>query len=316
MNNRLLAVLASSLILLAAPATAAPLAISGNATIKYEADSAANTPTEAGTMYTITLRGEQKLSPNFSVFARLGAQYATNPVLADFNQTAYVENIKAVVSIDQYGFIFKPGNWTVTLGRQEAIVGVTALLYERHAENIGANAFVEGLAVRGKIGAVDISALAARENNLWLANNSLYALRSGLDLSKNLAAGLTLASYKYYGGNASNHWALDVTATCGKNTVTAEYTQSNLRSDNSAYALTWNYDFTEKTALYITKFRVGANGDMGGQGEFDNNNRGFYYGLTHAFNDRLSLEIVYKDQFLMSDRSRNSKWEVFLRNSF
>ena len=68
-------------------------------------------------MYTITLRGEQKLAPNFSVFARLGAQYATNPVLADFNQAAYSENTKAVVALDQYGFIYKPNKLTVTLAR-------------------------------------------------------------------------------------------------------------------------------------------------------------------------------------------------------
>lgn len=316
MRKKLIAVLVSGMIFATVPALAAPLEISGNVTIKYEADSAANMPTQAGTMYTLTLRGEQKLSPNFSVFARLGAQYATNPVLADFDQTTYFDSTKAVVAIDQYGFIYKPGSWTLTLGRQEAIIGTTALLYQRHAENIGKNAFVEGLSVNGKIGAVEVSAIAARENNLWLANNSLYAIRGGVDLAKNLAAGLTLARYKYYGGDASNHWALDTTAKFGKSTFIAEYTQSSLAADNSAYALTWNYDFNGKTALYVTKFRVGANGDMGGQGEFDNNNRGFYYGLMHAFNDRLSLEVVYKDQVLMSDSSKNSKWEVFLRNSF
>ena len=316
MKKNLLAVLLTGILAAAAPAGAAPLEISGTATLKYEADSAANMPTEAGTMYTITLRGEQKLSPNFSVFARIGAQYATNPALADFNQAAYSQNTKAVVALDQYGFIYKPNKLTFTFGRQPAIIGTTALLYQRHEENIGNSAFVEGLSIQGKVGSVDLSAIAARENNLWLPNNSLYAIRGGVDLSKNWAAGLTLARYKYNDGNASNHWAVDTTATFGKTSMTAEYTQSNLSADNSAYAVTLNYDFNGKTALYVTNFRVGANGDMGGQGEFDNNNRGFYYGLTHAFNDKLSLEITYKDQVLMSDNSKNSKWEVFLRNSF
>ena len=58
MKKHLLAVLLTGIFAAATPVTAAPLEISGTATIKYEADSAANTPTEAGTMYTITLRGE------------------------------------------------------------------------------------------------------------------------------------------------------------------------------------------------------------------------------------------------------------------
>ena len=77
-----------------------------------------------------------------------------------------------------------------------------------------------------------------------------------------------------------------------------------------------NYDLNGKTAVYLTHFRVEANADMGGQSDFDNDNRGIYYGLTHAFNDKLSLEVIFKDQVLLSDDSKNSKLEIWLKNNF
>ena len=55
---------------------------------------------------------------------------------------------------------------------------------------------------------------------------------------------------------------------------------------------------------------------MGEQSDFDNNNRGFYYGLTHAFNDKLSMEFIYKDQILLADKSKNTKVELWLKNKF
>ncbi len=59
-----------------------------------------------------------------------------------------------------------------------------------------------------------------------------------------------------------------------------------------------------------------ANGDMGKQSEYDTNNRGVYYGLTHAFSDKLSLELVYKDQYTLADNAKNTKVEVKLTNTF
>jgi len=132
MKNAIVAIVVG-ILLSTAPVTATPLEISGEAAIKFESDTAKNTKTQSGTMFTFTLRGEQKLGRNVSLFARLGAQYATNTVLADFNS----QNIKSVFAIDQFGLVYKPGDFTYTLGRQEALVGTTALLYSRSETNIG-----------------------------------------------------------------------------------------------------------------------------------------------------------------------------------
>ena len=296
--------------------TAAPMEISGDVSVKYETDTAENTATESGMMYTLTLKGEKKIGKGLSLYGRLGAQYASNPILGDYDLSVYGQDTKAVATIDQFGLIYKSNKLVYKLGRQDIAVGVTELLYNRPETNVGNNAFVDGLSITGSSGVIDLSGIVARENSIWLPNNSLYAMRAGYSLSKNANVGLTLAQYQYYNEDNSNHWAVDGTVASGKNSLTAEYTQSNKSEENKAYAITWNYQFTDKTALYVTNFRVEANGDMGKQSEYDNNNRGFYYGITHSFNDKLSLEVVYKDQVALADNTKNTKMEVTLKNTF
>ena len=123
MKNVIVAIVVG-IFLFTVPVTAAPLEISGETTIRFQTDTAKNAKTQSGTMFSFTLRGEQKIGRNVSLFARLGAQYATNPALADFSS----QNVKSAFTIDQFGLVYKPGKFTYTLGRQEAIIGTTALL--------------------------------------------------------------------------------------------------------------------------------------------------------------------------------------------
>lgn len=296
--------------------SAAPLTVSGNITAKYQSQTSLETPVESGTTYSISVRGEQSIAKNMSLFLRFSAQYATNPQLGDFDVAFQGINTKMVAGFDQFGLIYKPKNFTFILGRQEAQVGKTALLYSRSETNIGYNRFVDGLSVNASEGSFKFMASAVWENNFGLPNNNYYALRTGYNLSKASNIGFTWAQYKYVAGNTTQHWAVDATTTLGKNAFTAEYAQSNSAESNKAYALTWDYDFDGKTAFYVKHFRVEANADMGGQSDFDNNNRGFHYGLTHLLSNKLSVEFIFKDQFSLADNAKNSKIEIWLKNSF
>lgn len=316
MKKAIAAIVAGFLLTTTMLANAAPLEISGTATIKFQSETADQTPTQSGTMTTFTVRGEQPIGRNVSVYARLAAQYASNPGLADYDTAVHGSDTKFVAGLDQFGIIFKPKNYSFTLGRQEALVGKSALLYSRSETNVGYGAFVDGLSFAGTAGKFELSGIAAWENNLGLTNNNFYALRAGYNLSKATNAGVTWGQYRIVDGDTSNHWAVDLSTSLGKSTFTGEYAQSSASLDNKAYALTWNYDFNGKTALYLTHFRVEANADMGGQSDFDNSNRGFYYGLTHAFSEKLALEVIYKDQVLLSDNSKNSKLELWLKHTF
>lgn len=312
-----LAALAAGLLLTASsPSLAAPLEISGTATIRYQSESADQLPHQSGTMTTLTLRGEQPLGGKVSVYARLAAQYASNPLLSDYDLAIHGPDQKFVAGIDQFGILYKPGDFTFNLGRQEALIGKTALLYSRSETNVGYGTFVDGLSFAGTAGKFEFSGLAARENNVALPNNSLYSLRAGYNLSKTTNLGLTWGNYRIHEGDSTNHWALDASTTWGKASFIGEFAQSSANLENKAYAFSLTYDFNGKTAVYLTHFRVEANADMGGQSDFDNNNRGFYYGLTHVFNDKLSLEVIFKDQVLLSDNSKNNKLEVWLKNKF
>lgn len=298
-------------------ASAEPVKVTGEVSVKYERDTAVGDPTTSGTMSTLKLRAETELGAGWSLYARLGAQYATQPSLADFNTAAevYGADKKAVVTLDQFGLTYKADKLSYKLGRQDAKVGTTALLYSRPDTNIGKKAFVDGLSVSGTTGVIDVSALLAREDNAaGNPKNKVYAIRAGYNPMESLNWGLTLG--RYSSDASTNHWAVDGTYKLGKSSLTAEYTKSSSNADNKAYATTLNYGFDAKTAVYITGFRVEANGDMGGQSDFDNGNKGIYYGLTYKLSDTTGLEIVYKDQKVISSGQKNTKLEATFTQTF
>ncbi|HWR30370.1 MAG TPA: hypothetical protein VN631_11100 [Negativicutes bacterium] len=318
MRQAMVGAMAGIIFAFSSVAVAAPVEVTGSLSSKYETINAPDSPLESSLMTTLTLRAEKKIAPGLSLYTRFAAQYVTQPLLGapDYNMDVYGPDTKTVVALDQYGLIYQKNNWTYKLGRQDYGIGVTTLLYNRADTNIGKEALVEGLSFNGAIGSVELSGVLAQENSLWTSNNQLYALRVGCNLSKNVNVGATWAQYHYNNSDTTNHWDLDTTLKFGKGSLTAEYAQSDRSAENTAYAVTAKYDFTDKTAFYITNFRVEANGDMGGQSEFNNNNRGFHYGLTHSLSDSLSLEVVYKDQYSLLDDSKNTKFETTLKYTF
>lgn len=316
MKKRLVALVVGIIWSFAAIAAAEPFSFSGDARIKYESSSVGDAPVESGTRFSIRLTGEKKLSSEWSLYTRLGAQYATNPLITDFNSSTYGSDSKAVAAIDQYGLKYKKGGFNFTLGRQSTTIGTTMLLYKRDPENIGKDAFVEGASFNVTSGNFDVWGVFARENNLWTPNNDLWAVRTGYNFSKSANLGVLYGQYKYLDGSTTRHWAVDGTLKSGKHTFTAEYTQSDASEANKAYALVWTYDFNGKTSIYVKNFRVEANGDMGGQSEFDNNNRGLQFGLVQTFSDTLNLELVYKNQTELMSGMKNNIFEATLTQTF
>ncbi|MEN6567376.1 MAG: hypothetical protein ABFC57_13855 [Veillonellales bacterium] len=290
---------------------------SGDASIKYERDTASGDPTVSGTMYTLKLKGETELGAGWSLYARLGAQYATQPTLSDYNfDTYYGSDRKSVLALDQFGLTHKVDNVVYKLGRQDLTIGTTALLYSRSETNVGKHFFVDGLTASGKVGSVDLSAVIVQEDNTGSEDNKIYAIRTGFSPTDNLNWGVTLGRYQDSANGSTNHWAMDGTYKLGKSSLTGEYTKSSSNADNKAYAATWNYGFDDKTGAYITGFRVETNGDMGKQSDFDNDNKGIYYGVTYKLSDADGVEVVYKDQKFISSGQKNTKLEATFTHSF
>jgi hypothetical protein len=316
--KKVVAVLVAGVSLFVAPVALAADAVklTGDVSLKVEHDTAAGSPSVSGTMYTLKLKDESELGNGWALYARLGAQYATQPALADFNTEAYPAGKKTVAALDQLGLTYKSDGFTYKIGRQAAAVGTTSLLYSRPETNIGKKAFVDGLTASGAIGVVDIAALLAQEDNPGQQDNRLYAVRAGYNPTDNLNWGLTLGRYQDGVSGGTNHYALDGTYKLSKSTLTGEYTKSNSSVDNKAYAVTVNYGFDDRTNIYITGFRVETNGDMGRQSDFDNDNKGIYYGTTHKLSENNLLEMIYKNQKTISGNQKNTKFEATYTYSF
>lgn len=316
MKKAVIAILAGISVFVGQAACAAPVKLEGELSVKYERDAADGDPSVSGTMNTLKLTGEADLGAGWSLYGRLGAQYATQPLITDFNGDAYPEGRKGVAAIDQFGLIRKAGGLAYKLGRQEANFGLDGLLYCRKDEKIGQRVFVDGLSVAGTIGTTDISAIFAQEDNVGAQDNKLYIVRAGYNPSKNLNWGLTLGRYQNIGADSTDHWAVDGLYKFGKGSLTAQYAKASSTEANKAYATKAEYDFDGKTAISVTGFRVEANGAMGGQSDFDGGNKGVHYGLTYKLSEAAGLEFVYKDQRVIGSGQKNTKFEMTLSQTF
>ena len=172
MKKTIMLMAAAGLILTTQPAIAGPVNISGDATIKYQKDTMDGEDAVSGSVYSLKVMAEAELGEGWSLYTRFGAQHVTKTSQADFVVTepgvvpnAYGENTKTVATLDQFGINYKTDKLSYKLGRQDLAVGTTALLYSRPDTNIGKWGFVDGLTVAGTVGVVDISAVAAREDN-------------------------------------------------------------------------------------------------------------------------------------------------------
>ncbi|MPN24695.1 hypothetical protein SDC9_172097 [bioreactor metagenome] len=72
----------------------------------------------------------------------------------------------------------------------------------------------------------------------------------------------------------------------------------------------------DKTAVSVTGYRVEANGDMGGQTDFENNHRGVHYGISHSLKEDTMLEFVFKDEKELGSSMKNKTYEATVSYTF
>lgn len=295
-------------------ASAGEVRVGGETAVKYQQNRADGQETKAGLSVTLLLNAEAGLTDNLSAYARIGAQKVSEPEIREFYSAD--SSRKSALALDQFGLKYTNGDFTYRLGRQDAAVGATSLLYSKPATNVGRHTFADGLSVSGRAGAADVAVLAVQEDNNGSGDNRVFAVRAGFGGSGGLAWGITHARYDdRAGGIVSSHWALDGAYKAGKHELTAELARSDRAADNRAYAATWKYGPNDKTAFFFTAFKVEANADMGDASDFGNNQRGFHYGVTHSLNDAADMEIVYKDRRELGG-GKNSALEVKVVKSF
>lgn len=287
-----------------------PIEVSGDFSTKYFTSKVEGEDRDSTLVNTLKINLEVPFNDSASFYTRIGGQSLGKNLddLKDFNTDAY-EDKRSVIAFDQFGFNIHASDFDFKLGRQDATIGQTALLYSRSDSNIGKHNFVDGLSFSGKAGSVDLSGIIAKEDNAD-EDNKLQSIRFGQTVNDVFTYGATLAQYQPHDGDNTKHWALDAAYTSGPHTFFAEYTKSNADAFNTAYAFGWDYAFNDRTNFTITRFKVNENGDMGGQSDFDNGNKGTHYTLAHQLDETVALELVYKDQKEISTSTKNTSLEA------
>lgn len=287
MQKRLLAAAVAAMITLSTGiAMANPVQLDGSASYQFRQDKVDGVK-DNGSKYTFILNAKTNVEKNLDVYARLGAQGTTVESFADFTTGS---NFAA--NVDQYGLDYSNAGVEYKLGRQDATVGATALLYNNNFM-VGKNAFVDGLTVSGKSGATDLKAIAVQEDNA--NDNRLYALSASYSPAQNWLVGATLAKYDNKETDVTtNHYALNAAYTTGKAIIFGEYAKSDADDQNKAYDLGVSYNLDSKNAIGVGYVKVEGNGDIGGKTDFDNNEKGMHYSFNHKVNDNSSVAVTYK----------------------
>lgn len=286
-----------------------PLEFNGEVSYQHRENTHTGADDITNNIFKIQLNGKAaNVIDNVDLFFRFGGSSVSDAVSGRDFTTGYPgvpSDERNVFALDEFGFIYKSGGFNYKIGRQEATVGATALLYNNNYF-VGKHSMVDGVTITGKSGATSISAIAA-EDDFYGQGDKLYAVSGSYKPSEKLTVGATLGKYDSaanVSGKDENHWAVnasyDFTSKLG---VFGEYAQSSASDDNKAYDIGLTYAFDKKTSLYVINHEVEKNGDMGGMTDFDNDYKGMYYGINHKFDKTSTLKFFYKDNKQVSDTS-------------
>ena len=117
-------------------------------------------------------------------------------------------------------------------------MGTTALLYSvSRLKYRQARLLLTGFRFSGTAGAVEVSALAAREDNpASELKNKVYAIRAGYSPSDNVNYGLTVGTLRQRRkAQTTGPWTVHTNT--ARAVLRAEYTKSSSNANNDAYAI-------------------------------------------------------------------------------
>lgn len=315
MKKRLLAAaVAATITLTAGVVMASPVQFNGDVDLHYRwNDDDASGKTEGGRA-TFKLNATQALDANTDFYLRLAGQALTADHTGnDFDQDHYGDS--SAFALDRFGFIFKGDNATYTVGRQGAVVGATALLWNTDGKIGNYSGTIDGVNAKIKSGVTDLTILGGKVNaDKDVADGNIYALHAGYSPTKALTVGATYAKVDgdFLGVDLdTSHWAVDASYALGKATVFGEYTQSDADDLNKAVAFGTNYAFDAKNSFSVTYSKVQVAGDMALQTDFDNNGKGIYYSYNHKVSKDTTVNVFYKDMKYVDGADAGEKYNSF-----
>lgn len=299
MKKRLLAAaVAATITLTAGVVMASPLQFDGDVSLHYRwDDNDVHGSKEAG-ISTFHLNATAALDKNVDLYARIAGQaLSADQYGEDFNKDHYGSSVFA---FDRFGFVLKGNNSNVTIGRQGASIGATALLYNSEPKVGNYAGTFDGVKANVKAGVTDLSLLGGKVDfNDSIVGGSternIYAIHAGYNPTNKLNLGATYAVNDPDGADKTNHWAVDASYGLGKATVFGEYTQSDADELDTAFVFGTSYAFDAKNSFAVMYSKVENNGDMGSMTDFDPNGKGLYYSYTHKLSKDTTWNVFYKD---------------------
>jgi len=310
--------------LVSSVAFADPVDLTGQVSTQYRFNNVNGNDGSHNNVTTLILNAKANLAPNFELYARFGAQGVSGPNQnywsgRNFNSVDYKGNFAA--DIDQFGFIYKNSGATYTVGRQGLYLGQTGLLYD-DTFLIGKHQFVDGVTATDTFGKVNVTGVIAQEDRIGTGTNTdnkIYAISGTYSPFKPLVLGATLADYSVVNGHSTNHYAVSGAYTYDKAVFSAEVAGSSATNRNSAYDYGVNYNVSPKASVFVTKFKVEANGDIGGMTTFDNltnGEQGLYYGVNYKFASNTNMNILMVNDKSLGDGTKNTSFRGTLTFTF
>lgn len=309
MKKRLLATaVATMLVLSTGIAMASPedgVKLDGSVSLQYRHD----TGIHEGTSYIgkFLLNANVNLDSHFDFYTRFAAENLSKADSSgkDFIGLNYDGDKQNYAGIDLFGLKYQNAGFHYVIGRQTGNIGATGTLYNTESY-MGKDVFMDGVSVAGKSGVTDLKAVIA-EDKYNRDSNKIYALSGSYNPSANVTLGATLAKYDVDNQNDKNYWAVNAGYNLGKASFVGEYAKSDSDSDNKAYNVTANYAFDAKNSVYVTAHRTEVNADIDYMTNFDNNQKGFYYGYDYKLDKDSTISVFYKDNTLLKDDGINHK---------
>lgn len=310
MKKIITAALAAAMALTMGVAFAAPVEFDGQIKTQYRSNTVDGGPDTQGGIYSFRLNAKTALDKNVDLFARFAAQSLSGDKIgSDFDKGKYGNS---VVTLDQYGMIFKGKDFNYKLGRQGVSITPTALLYSSEGY-IGENrAFLDGLVVDGKSGVTSLQFVAGKSDQS--TKDKVYSLHGSYSPAKNWTVGGTIAKSNPNAGSDRTYWGTDVQYSAGKASFVADYLKSNEDNKNDALVLGVSYAFDDKNTLSAYSHRTEANSNI--YTDWDNGEKGAYYIYNHKFDKAASLNLFYKDNTAIDTTNGNTSFRATVAYKF
>lgn len=336
MKKTLVAALAASFVLgiagtaLASDVLGSPLGINldGSITFQYRNDDFDKKPTQNDLKTLFILNANRNIAQNLDLYARFTYEGFLNTKDSEFGEARDYIDKDYNGAIDAFGFKYANAGYKYTLGSQAMTLGATGILYDD--AYIGKHALPYALAVSGKSGATDLTAVIGKTNyQEGKDNDNLYALQGSYAVNDKATVGAVFARADYGDdnpyvlkpGEAVNYYGLNTSyKLTPKLSFTAEYIKSDADKDNKGYVGAFSYKPNSKDAFTAAYWRVEdqaaiEDSNLGSMTTFWGNAKGYTLAWSHKVSQDVTFSIADHNFDNINDKSNGNNPEQG-RNTF